>query len=182
VVQLVVPLAKRARKEFYHPGMGKKSQRLELRVYHGGCPSWEYQGSHLSYTRYSRRSAFVFHQGTPSSLPEHTSTMSQASSTATSSTNFETIFRTALTAYKKQTKQDITSHPLLAQLQSCDSPSAILVVLRAQIQLIDSQNADDKLTKWLDPTVNVLYAFSATLGNGIGLVRCDTSNCSKPAF
>src|SRR6266404_1011181 len=118
--------------------------------------------------------------GTLSSFPKHTSTMSQVSSTATSSTNFETIFRSALTAYKKQTKQDITSHPLLAQLQSCDSPSAILVVLRAQVQLIDTQKSDDKLTKWLDPTVNVLYAFSATLGNGIGLVSCETPNCLRP--
>jgi hypothetical protein len=26
------------------------------------------------------------------------------------------------------------------------------------------------LTKWLNPTVNVLYALSATLGEGVGLV------------
>ncbi|KAH9178001.1 hypothetical protein EDB89DRAFT_1819122, partial [Lactarius sanguifluus] len=32
-----------------------------------------------------------------------------------------------------------------------------------------SQIAYEKLTKWLDPTVNVLYAFSATLGEGVGL-------------
>jgi hypothetical protein len=100
--------------------------------------------------------------------------MSQDPSTATSSTstNFETIFTTALNAYNKQTKKDITSHPLSGQLQSCDSPSAILAVLRAQVQAFDnSQSADEKLTKWLDPTVNVLYAFSATLGNGVGPVR-----------
>ncbi len=121
----------------------------------------------------------LYHRGTFSS---YTSTMSQVSSSATSSTNLETSFKAALTAYEKQTKQDITSHPLLAQLQSCDSPSAILVVLRAQVQLIDTQNADDKLTKWLDPTVNVLYALSATLGNGIGLVSYETPNCSRPAF
>ena len=148
----------------------------ELGVYR----PWEYQGGYLSYTRCSRRSG---QRGTFLSFSEHTSTMSQVSSAATSSTNFETIFRTALTAYKKQTKQDITSHPLLAQLQPCDSPSAILAVLRAQVQVIDqSQNADDKLTKWLDPTVNVLYAFSATLGQGIGLVSRETLNCSRSAF
>ncbi|KAH8996588.1 hypothetical protein EDB83DRAFT_2534349 [Lactarius deliciosus] len=32
------------------------------------------------------------------------------------------------------------------------------------------QSIDDKLTKWLIPTVNVLYAFSAALGEGVGLV------------
>ncbi|KAI9435893.1 hypothetical protein BJY52DRAFT_1218030 [Lactarius psammicola] len=97
--------------------------------------------------------------------------MSQIPSTPTSSTDFETIFRAALEAYKQQTKKDIASHPLAVQLQSCDSPSAILAVLRAQVQAFDrSQTADEKLTKWLDPTVNVLYAFSTTLGNGVGLI------------
>ncbi|KAI9449035.1 hypothetical protein BJY52DRAFT_1228000 [Lactarius psammicola] len=97
--------------------------------------------------------------------------MSQVSSTPRSSTDFETIFRSALEAYKQQTKKDIASHPLAVQLQSCDSPSAILAVLRSQVQAFDrSQTADEKLTKWLDPTVNVLYAFSTTLGNGVGLI------------
>ncbi|KAH9015487.1 hypothetical protein EDB85DRAFT_2156658 [Lactarius pseudohatsudake] len=96
--------------------------------------------------------------------------MSQIPSTATSSTNFDTIFAAALEAYKNQTKKDITSHPLATQLTSCDSLSAILSILRAQGQVFDqSQIADEKLTKWLDPTVNVLYAFSATLGEGVGL-------------
>ncbi len=100
--------------------------------------------------------------------------MSQVLSTATSSIDFETIFGAALEAYKKQTRKDIASHPLAAQLQSCDSPSAILAVLRAQVQAFDqSQSAGEKLTKWLDPTVNVLFAFSTTLGNGVGLVSCE---------
>ncbi|KAH8985141.1 hypothetical protein EDB92DRAFT_1950166 [Lactarius akahatsu] len=99
-----------------------------------------------------------------------TSTMSQVLSTATSSTDFGTIFGAALEAYKKQTKKDIAFHPLAVQLQSCDSPNAILSVLQAQVQAFDqSQITDEKLTKWLDPTVNVLYAFSATLGEGVGL-------------
>ncbi|KAH9037476.1 hypothetical protein EDB85DRAFT_607430 [Lactarius pseudohatsudake] len=91
-------------------------------------------------------------------------------STSTSSTNFETIFGAALEGYNKQTKKDIISHPLAIQLRSCDSPSAILAMLRAQAQAFDqSQIAHEELTKWLDPTVNVLYAFSAALGEGIGL-------------
>ncbi|KAH8977213.1 hypothetical protein EDB86DRAFT_2838218 [Lactarius hatsudake] len=100
--------------------------------------------------------------------------MSQIPSTATSTTrsytNFDTIFAAALEAYEKQTKKDITSHPLATQLQSCDSPSAIISILRAQVQVFDqSQIADEKLTKWLDPIVNVLYAFSAILSEGVGL-------------
>src|SRR6266571_3244531 len=97
--------------------------------------------------------------------------MSQVPSAATSFTDVQSTFRVALEGYKQQTKTDISSHPLAAQLQSCGSPSAILAVLRAQVQAYDqSQSADENLTKWLDPTVNVLYAFSATLGNGVGLV------------
>jgi hypothetical protein len=99
--------------------------------------------------------------------------MSQVPSTSTSSANFETIFSSTLTAYKKQTKNDIASHPLAAQLKSCDSPSAILAILRTQVQTFDqSQSGDEKWTKWLDPTVNVLFAFSATLGNSVGVVYC----------
>ena len=73
--------------------------------------------------------------------------------------------------YKKKTKKDIASHPLAAELKNCQSTDAILIILRAQVQTVDkSQSADEKLTKWLDPTVNVLHAFSATLGDTIGLV------------
>ena len=99
--------------------------------------------------------------------------MSQVPSTdpSSESTNFGTIFTAALEEYKKQTNKDIASHPLAVQLKSCESPSAILSVLRAQAQASDkSQGADEKLTKWLDPTVNVLYAFSAILGDVAGLV------------
>ena len=97
--------------------------------------------------------------------------MSQIPSTTASSPSFETIFKEALEEYKKKTKKDIASHPLAAQLKSCDSPSAILAILRAQVQASDkSQSADERLTKWLDPTVNVLYAFSGILGDAVGLV------------
>jgi hypothetical protein len=65
-------------------------------------------------------------------------------------------------------------HPLAAQLQACDSPSAVITVLQQQVQeLNQSGGGDSKLTKWLNPTVNVLYTFSAVLGEGVGLVRQD---------
>jgi hypothetical protein len=101
--------------------------------------------------------------------------MSQVPSTSTSSTNFETNFSAALKEYKKQTKKDIASHPLSTQLKSCDSSSAVLAILRTQVQDFDqSQGANEKWTKWLDPIVNVLFAFSATLANSVGVVSCET--------
>ncbi|KAF8268161.1 hypothetical protein EI94DRAFT_1208575 [Lactarius quietus] len=96
--------------------------------------------------------------------------MSQLPPSAPSSTPFEIIFREAAKKYKRLTKKDIASHPLAAQLKSCDTPDAIRAVLRAQVQVFDrSQSTDEKLTKWLDPTVNVLCAFSETIGNAVGL-------------
>ena len=97
--------------------------------------------------------------------------MSPVLSVISPSTNFETIIAAALEEYKRKTKKDIASHPLAAELKSCDSPSAILAILRAQAQTFDkSQSTDERLTKWLDPTVNVLYAFSAVVGDVAGLV------------
>jgi hypothetical protein len=101
--------------------------------------------------------------------------MSHTRTTASSSSNFQPIFNNALKAYERRTKRDLLAHPLAAQLQACDSVSSILAVLRHQVQELDqSQSSDDRLTKWLAPTVNVLYALSATLGEGVGLVRSRT--------
>jgi hypothetical protein len=87
-------------------------------------------------------------------------------STSTSHPNFASIFNTALEAYKHKTKNDLTSHPLLPKLQSCDSPEEILVVLREQIPASSQhQNGDDRLFKWVIQAVNVLYSFPAALGD-----------------
>ncbi|KAF8487344.1 hypothetical protein DFH94DRAFT_23728 [Russula ochroleuca] len=96
--------------------------------------------------------------------------MSTVASASTSHSNFASIFNAALESYKRKTKKDLASHPLLPSLQSCNSPEAVLAVLRDQIPAFgQSQNSDDGLTKWVTPTVNVLYPFSATLGQGVGL-------------
>ena len=77
----------------------------------------------------------------------------------------------ALDAYEKKTKSKLLTHPLATQLQSCDSPTAILSVLQDLIQQFDRRRrSDERLTNWLNPTVNVLYAFSSTIGQGVGLV------------
>jgi hypothetical protein len=105
-----------------------------------------------------------------------TRTMSQthpasSSSSSSSSSNFQSILNAALDAYEKKTKRKLLAHPLAAQLHSCDSPSAILSVLQDLIQQFDSRRrSDERLVNWLNPTVNVLYAFSSTVGQGIGLV------------
>ncbi|KAH9014098.1 hypothetical protein EDB84DRAFT_1680234 [Lactarius hengduanensis] len=98
-------------------------------------------------------------------------TPGRSPSTPTSSSNFRSIFSAALKAYEKKTKNDLLAHPLAARLQACNSPGDILVVLQDEVRLFDqSRSADERLSRWLNPTINVLYTFSATLGEGVGLV------------
>ena len=109
--------------------------------------------------------------------------MSAAASASTSQSRFVSIFNAASETYKRKTKDDLASHPLLPSLQSCDSPEAILAVLREHIPVFSqSQNGDNGLTKWVAPTVNVLYAFSATIGGGIGLVNIGIFPREEPLF
>ena len=97
--------------------------------------------------------------------------MSAAPSTSISRTSFASLFDAALETYKHKTKKDLSSPPLLSTLQPCDSPEAILTVVQEQIPAFgQSENGEDELTKWVAPTVNVLYSFSATLGGVVGIV------------
>ena len=97
--------------------------------------------------------------------------MSQTLDTAAASSRFRTIFQAALKSYRKQTKEDLLTHPLVSQLQTCDSTTAIIAILQEQVREFDeSHSGDERLTKWLGPTVNVLNAFSAAVSGGVSLV------------
>ena len=109
-------------------------------------------------------------------LPQ--ATMSSTPSPSTSRSNLDSIFNAALQAYKKKTGKDITSHPLASELQSCNSPDTVLAVLRTKIPSLDqSQGGEERFSKCLTPIINVLYAFNATLGDGVGLVIVTMSSC-----
>jgi hypothetical protein len=105
-----------------------------------------------------------------------------AASLSSNDSNFQLIINNALKAYEKRTKKDLLAHPLAAQLQACDSLSSTLTVLQQQIQGLDQSRSDDRWTKWLDPTVNVLFAFSATLGAGVSLVSPRTCGYLRSAL
>lgn len=106
------------------------------------------------------------------------SLMSHSHLTATSSSNFQLILNNALKAYQKCTKQDLLTHPLASELQACDSPTAILAILQQHVQgLNQSRISDDRWNKWLNPTVKVLYIFSSTLEERVGLVSLSTRCC-----
>jgi hypothetical protein len=97
--------------------------------------------------------------------------MSSAPHTSTSRPNFASVFIVALDSYRRKTKKDLASHPLLPRLQSCGSPEAILDAFREQIPALNKSQNIDGFTEWVIPTVNVLHAFSDTLGQAAGLVN-----------
>jgi hypothetical protein len=114
----------------------------------------------------------------PTSSSQFTMSQAPSASASTSSSNFQSIFNAALKAYEKKTKKDLLAHPLAAQLQACKSPGDILAVLQDKVNEFDqSRSADERLSQWLNPTINVLYSFSATLGAGVGLVSTVKSTC-----
>ena len=96
------------------------------------------------------------------------------SHTPIATSNYQVIFDNSLEAYKKKTKKELRSHPLFPKLQACNTPDAVLTVLREQIPSFDRSHStsgtNDKLTNWLNLTVNVLYSFSEAIGASIGMV------------
>ena len=108
----------------------------------------------------------------PVSMPQTPATTHSESSQAS---DIESIFDTALKSYKKKTKKDLKNHDIFKRLETCDSPAAILAVFQATEFDLSQTGSDDRLKKWLVPTINVLCAFSDTLGEGVSLVISDSS-------
>jgi hypothetical protein len=99
------------------------------------------------------------------------SATNQAAGLSPSTNNFAAIFQAASSEYESVTGNRLDAHPFATEFDSCDSPEAVLNVFRTQAQTFDQlSKGDEKLLTWLDPMVHVLLSFSATLGEGIGLV------------
>ena len=92
-------------------------------------------------------------------------------SSSGSSLYFQSVFNTALEAYENKTKNKLLTHPLATQLQSCNSPTAVLSTFQELIQQFDQRHrSDERLRSWLNPTVSVLFSFSGLISEGVGLV------------
>ena len=97
--------------------------------------------------------------------------MAQNSHDVALSSDYELIFASALQAYKEKTGKDLASDPLLRRLETCNTPDSVLALLRQQISGFDgSGNSDVRLTNWVNPAVNVLCTFAATIGGAVSLV------------
>ena len=106
--------------------------------------------------------------------------MSRTFTEAPSRSDYQVIFDSALTAYKKKTGKDLTSDPLLCRFEACHSPDTILAIFQTQIlgpgQL---RSGGDKLLTWLNPTINVLSAFSSAIGGSVGQVSLKTFKVTR---
>jgi hypothetical protein len=97
--------------------------------------------------------------------------------------NYQHIFSVALESYKKRTGNDLTSNPLLPRLETCNSPDAVIPLLREQIPGFDqsrSDNNSERLSNWLNPTVNVIAAFSGTINKSAGPVGLGVFHLTYP--
>jgi hypothetical protein len=99
------------------------------------------------------------------------STGNQAAGPSRSNNNFLAIFQAALIEFETVTGKSLHGHPFSTQLETCDNTQAVLNVLQTQAETFSRfRNRNERLMAWLDPTVNILFTLSTTLGEGIGLV------------
>jgi hypothetical protein len=107
----------------------------------------------------------------------------QAAGPSRSTNNFTAIFQAASSEYERVTGNPLDTHPFSIQLDSCNSPEAVLDAFRTQAQAFDKFcKADEKFMTWLDPIVHILFTFSTTLGEGIGLVSHHPIHSVEPFF
>ena len=100
-------------------------------------------------------------------------TRPNSESKALSNSNYQQIFSVALDSYEKRTGKDLRSNPLLPRLETCNSPDAVIALLREQIPGFDQSRSDndpERLSNWLNPTVNVIVAFSGAIGDFVSPV------------
>jgi len=107
----------------------------------------------------------------PSNFPVGSLPMSTSNQTAGPSHDFTTIFEIAKSEYQKVTGKSLDTHTFAAKLVGCDSPEAFSNVLQMQAKAFSEFcKGDEKLMKWLRPIVHVLFTFSGTIGEGVGIV------------
>lgn len=102
--------------------------------------------------------------------------MTQTSIGLSSGPHYQSIFDRALESYEKKTGKDLTSIPLFHKFEACSSPGGVITLLREQFSGLDQSRRgsdSEKLTNWLNPTVNAINVFSGTIGGSVALV-CHT--------
>ena len=73
--------------------------------------------------------------------------------------------------YAKQTGTNLKENQFLDKVKGCDSPDAVLLLLQENMKAFNDYRAKDRrFIDCLDPVVRFAHAFSAILGEAVGLV------------
>ena len=88
------------------------------------------------------------------------------------SSQFETLFESALHDYEKQTGIPLDKHPLAEQLQNCQSVDSVATLIQEQARAFNEFRGSDKIMKSLKSVVSSLSRVSAVanLGHDLGMV------------
>lgn len=85
--------------------------------------------------------------------------------------NFQFILDAALDNYTKQTGIDITKHPSADKLQNIHSPKDVIqLLLEREAAFKDYRNKHYKLINFLHPIVQIVHAFSGSIGEAASSV------------
>jgi hypothetical protein len=88
-----------------------------------------------------------------------------------SSSNFQFILNAALDSYAKQTGIDLTKHSYADRLQNIHSSEDVIqLLLERETAFKDYRDKNHKLIDFLRPIVQVVHAFSGSIGEAAGLV------------
>ena len=95
-----------------------------------------------------------------------------------STDNFTAILEAAKKEYKKLTRKDLDTHRFSVQLKNCKSPEAFSDVVQEQAHAFSKYSeSDERLMHSLRPIVQILFTFSETIVQGVGIV----SHLIRPA-
>jgi hypothetical protein len=95
--------------------------------------------------------------------------MAEQSTTA----HIQSLFESALQSYQKTTGITLPDHPLVVQIQSCDTVQSMTTILQDQTQAFAHLPECDRIIKSIKATVSILTRLSSTasLADTFGPVR-----------
>ena len=95
--------------------------------------------------------------------------------------NFKSILdaglNRALNEYEKKTGKPLFDNPLATKLKGCDSVDEIKIIFQGQAEAFQKfSDGNQRLMEWINPMVDVLSAFSDTIGAAASIVRPQNSD------
>ena len=90
---------------------------------------------------------------------------------SSSASRFQSILDNALRDYTQQTGVDLAKYDFVNQLESCQSPDEVILLLRDKARKFkEYREGNRKMINWVTPIVQVVHVFSAFLGEASSMV------------